>query len=149
VHPWLLRPATVADVPFLTDVCVDATRDQGRLPADFDEQEWRASFARWSADLISAGPGTFVIESGGVPIGRLRLVDSPDCLEVAGLQLLPSMQSRGFGTAVLLRLAADAAPRPLTLGVEKDNPRARALYERLGFAPDGETETEFRLRREA
>jgi ribosomal protein S18 acetylase RimI-like enzyme len=144
---WSLRPATPADVPFLTDVSIAATRDQGRLPADFDEQEWRAGFAEWSAGLITAGPGTFVIERDDAPVGRLRLVDSPDSLEVAGLQLLPSAQSRGIGTGVLLRLAGDAAPRPLTLGVEKDNPRAKALYERLGFLPDGETETEYRLRR--
>jgi ribosomal protein S18 acetylase RimI-like enzyme len=83
----------------------------------------------------------------GAPIGRLRVVDSADRLEVAGLQLLPSAQSHGIGTAVLLQLAADAAPWALTLGVEKDNPRARALYERLGFVPDGQTETEHRLRR--
>jgi GNAT superfamily N-acetyltransferase len=134
-------------VPFLREVVITATRDQDRLPAGFDEPGWRAGFAAWSAEQITAGSGTFVIECDGGPVGRLRLVDSPDCLEVAGLQLLPSAQSSGIGTAVLLRLAADAAPRPLTLGVEKDNPRARALYERLGFAPDGETETEYRLRR--
>jgi GNAT superfamily N-acetyltransferase len=149
VLEWSLRPATLADVPFLRDVVIAATRDQGRLPAGFDEPAWGAGFTARSAEQITAGPGTFVIESDGGPVGRLRLVDSPDCLEVAGLQLLPSAQSRGIGTAVLLRLAADAAPRPLTLGVEKDNPRARALYERLGFAPDGETETEYRLRRTA
>ena len=134
-------------MPFLGDVVVAATRDQGRFPDDFDEPAWRAGFAAWSAEQITAGPGTFVIECGGRPVGRLRVVDSADCLEVAGLQLLPSAQSHGIGSAVLLRLAADAAPRPLTLGVEKDNPRARALYERLGFVPDGETETEHRLRR--
>jgi GNAT superfamily N-acetyltransferase len=147
VLAWSLRPATLADVPFLREVVIAATRDQDRLPVGFDEPGWRAGFAARSAEQISAGPGTFVIECDGGPVGRLRLVDSPDGLEVAGLQLLPSAQSRGIGTAVLLRLAAEAAPRPLTLGVEKDNPRARALYERLGFASDGETETEYRLRR--
>jgi GNAT superfamily N-acetyltransferase len=147
VLAWSLRPATLADVPFLREVVIAATRDQDRFPAGFDEPGWRAGFAAWSAEQITAGPGTFVIECDGGPVGRLRLVDSPHCLEVAGLQLLPSAQSRGIGTAVLLRLAAEAAPRPLTLCVEKDNTQARALYERLGFVPDGETETEYRLRR--
>jgi hypothetical protein len=73
------RPATTADVPFLGDVVVAATRDQGRLPDDFDEPGWRAGFAAWSAEQIKAGPGTFVIECDGGPVGRLRVVDSADC----------------------------------------------------------------------
>ena len=41
---WSLRPATLADVPFLRDVLIEATRDQRRLPVDFDEPAWRAGF---------------------------------------------------------------------------------------------------------
>ena len=67
---WSLRPATLADVPFLRDVVIAAARDQGRLPAGFDEQGWRAGFAAWSAEQITAGPATFVIERDGGPLGR-------------------------------------------------------------------------------
>ena len=42
-----VRPATEHDVTFLTDVVVVATRAQGRLPDDFDEEAYRAGFAEW------------------------------------------------------------------------------------------------------
>lgn len=45
VDVYSLRRATTADVDFLTDVVLSATRAQGRLPADFDEAEYRAGFA--------------------------------------------------------------------------------------------------------
>jgi ribosomal protein S18 acetylase RimI-like enzyme len=65
--------------------------------------------------------------------------------------LLPAGQSRGVGTRIITDLLAEAtrANLPMTLSVEKDNPRAHALYRRLGFAETGETNTEFTMRRSA
>ena len=67
---------------------------------------------------------------------------------MAGLQVLPVHQGQGIGTDVVRRLGADAhaAGLPLELGVEKDNPRARALYRRLGLRPVGEDDDEIRMR---
>lgn len=45
-----------------------------------------------------------------------------------------------------LKARATAACLPFDLGVEKDNPDAHKLYERLGFVQVGETEQEFKLR---
>jgi ribosomal protein S18 acetylase RimI-like enzyme len=45
-----------------------------------------------------------------------------------------------------LKAQAAAAGIPLDLAVEKDNPDARRLYERLGFVHAGETEQELKLR---
>jgi ribosomal protein S18 acetylase RimI-like enzyme len=45
-----------------------------------------------------------------------------------------------------LKAQAAAVGIPLDLGVEKDNPQARKLYERLGFRQVGETEQECKLR---
>ena len=42
--------------------------------------------------------------------------------------------------------AAVHALRGVTLGVERDNPRARALYERLGFALVGQDDRDHLLR---
>jgi len=50
-----LREATIADVGFLTDVVIQATREQGRFSPDFDEHEFRSGFSGWSARQI-AGP---------------------------------------------------------------------------------------------
>ncbi|MFE9441740.1 GNAT family N-acetyltransferase [Streptomyces sp. NPDC006602] len=60
-----------------------------------------------------------------------------DCPEIGGLGVWPEeLRSRGIGTA-LIRAAEDLArERRLTtvgIGVGRDNPRAAALYARLGY----------------
>ena len=139
-----LRPATPADVPFLTDVVVEATRDQGRLPDDFDEESYRRGFAQWSLEVLE---GTSVIEVDGEPAGRLRVERSPGVVELAGIQLLPRFQSQGIGTRIIRGLIdeARAADARLELLAEPDNPRARALYERLGFVPSGRLDDPLRM----
>ena len=53
------------------------------------------------------------------------------------LAVLPALQSRGLGT-LLIRAAEqrirNRGLRRAELAVEESNPRARALYERLGYA---------------
>ena len=146
-----LRPATATDVAFLTDVVVEATFHQGRLPDDFDEAGFRAGFAEWTAEQVRGeadGSTTSVVVVDGQDAGRLRVVRRRDLLEIAGLQLLPDHQGQGVGRTVADTVLAEArASRvPVELGVEKDNPRARAFWERCGFRYVGEDETEHRLR---
>ncbi len=56
------------------------------------------------------------------------------------LAVMPALQSCGLGT-LLVRAAEqrirDRGLRRAELAVEEDNPRARALYERLGYAAYG------------
>lgn len=146
-----IRPATEADVGFLTDVVIEATLDQGRLPDDFDEVDFRAGFGAWTAEQVNgdgAGSSISVVDVDGQDAGRLRVVRRDGLVEIAGLQLLPEHQSRGIGRAVVDTVVAEARADglPVELGVEKDNPRARAFWERCGFSYVGEDETEHRLR---
>jgi ribosomal protein S18 acetylase RimI-like enzyme len=146
-----VRPATAADVGFLTDVVVEATAEQGRLPDDFDEVEFRHGFGGWTAEQVSgdgSGSSIAVVEVDGEAAGRLRVVRRDGLVEIAGLQLLPAHQSRGVGRTVVDSIVAEARASgvPVELGVEKDNPRARAFWERCGFGYVGEDESEHRLR---
>jgi ribosomal protein S18 acetylase RimI-like enzyme len=141
----------VEDVEFLTDVVIEATRAQGRLPADFDEPQWREGYGKWTAEHVRGGVAnstTSVIEIDDERVGRLRVARTTDYIELCGLQLLPHVQRRGIGTAIIedLKARAAAAGIAFDLGVEKDNPGAHRLYERLGFVQVGETEQEYKLR---
>jgi ribosomal protein S18 acetylase RimI-like enzyme len=149
---YWLRVATVIDVDFLVDVVLEATRAQGRLPPDFDEHTFRVAYAEWTAQQIadSGSPSTtFVIEVDGRRAGRLRVVRTPAEIELAGIQLLPGQQSHGIGTRIITDLLAEASAAgiALTLSVEKDNPRAQALYLRLGLTVTGETDRDYVMRR--
>lgn len=142
-----VRPATEHDVLFLTDVVVVAARSQGRLPDDFDEAGFREGFAEWSREQVRGEvehSETSVIEIEGERAGRLRVVRAPDHHELAGIQLLPAHQGHGIGTHLVEQFLVESrgAGVPARISVEKDNPRARALYERLGFVLVGETETD-------
>lgn len=151
VPGYHIRPATDEDAGFLADVVIEATRAQGRLADDFDEPQWRAGFRRWTLDQLRDGQAdstTSVIDVHNERAGRLRVTRAADCIELSGIQLLPEVQRCGIGTAIIedLKAQATAAGVPLELSVEKDNPDARKLYERLGFLQVGETDDEFRLR---
>ena len=81
--------------------------------------------------------------------GRIVAIGGVDHVEHEGSSSLyqlatdPQRQSQGFGT-VLVRALEDAARRRGThrtrIGVETENVRAGALYERLGYVPTGEVE---------
>jgi ribosomal protein S18 acetylase RimI-like enzyme len=151
VLDYRIRPATDEDVGFLTDVVIEATRAQGRLPDDFDERDWRRRYAEWTMKQVSGeilDNTTSVIEVDNERAGRLRITRTTDYIELSGIQLRPDVQRHGIGTAIIedLKAQATAAGMPVELGVEKDNPDARKLYERLGFVQMAETEEEFKLR---
>jgi len=151
VPEYRLRAATTDDVQFLADVVIEATRDQGRVGDDFDESDFREKFGEWTLDQIrGAVPGgmTSVIEVGHERVGRVRVTRTATCIELPGIQILPRFQGHGIGTAIIENLQGEAAAAglPVDLEVEKDNPDARRLYERLGFVHVGETAEEYKLR---
>jgi ribosomal protein S18 acetylase RimI-like enzyme len=145
-----VRPATEHDVGFLTDVVIVVTRAQGRLAEDFDEGDYRTGFAARTADEVAGlveHSTTFVIEIDGERAGRLRVVQAPDHRELAGIQILPAHQGHGLGTHLIEQFLVETRDDglPARVSVERDNPRARALYERLGFVEVGGSETETQL----
>ena len=148
--PICLRPATLDDAPFLANVVIIATQAQGRFPSHVDVDEFRAEYEEWSREtVLGAIPGCTlsVIEWDGEPAGRLRVVRKEAGITLAGIQLLPSYQNRGIGTALIEELKREAKDSglPLYISVEKDNPDARRLYERLGCRLIGQDEEEYHL----
>ena len=63
-----------------------------------------------------------------------------ECAEIQDVAVREDLRSRGIGTrmlAVAEDLAWQRGARLLGIGVALDNPRARTLYGRLGFADSG------------
>ena len=145
-----LRTATLEDVPFLADVVITATLAQGRFPSDVDLVEYRAGYEKWTREtVLGAIPGCTlsVIEYDNSPVGRLRVVRTQASITLAGIQLLPTHQNRRIGSTLIeqLKREADLKQVPLLISVEKDNPRARRLYQRLGCHIVGQDEQEYHL----
>jgi ribosomal protein S18 acetylase RimI-like enzyme len=145
-----LRPATLEDVAFLADVVITATLAQGRFPPDVNLVAYRAGYEDWTREtILDAQPDCTlsVIEYDGRPIGRLRVVRTRTSITLAGIQLLPAYQNQRIGSTLIeqLKREADLKQVPLFISVEKDNPRAQRLYERLGFHIIGQDEQEYHL----
>lgn len=82
------------------------------------------------------------IESAPVAVGAIEYADHDPLGKLWMLNVHPDHQSRGLGTLVIRELETRALARGCTttaLSVEKENVRARALYERLGYHTVGST----------
>ncbi|AFU99182.1 GNAT family N-acetyltransferase [Simiduia agarivorans] len=72
----------------------------------------------------------------GLRVEKLIPPPPPDSLHVAQLGVAPALRSQGLGAQLLAYAESQARARgigQLSLDVADENPRARALYERLGF----------------
>lgn len=81
----------------------------------------------------------------GVPvaIGGVDFVAHADDAMLWQLSTEEERRGEGFGSTLIRALEAQAHSsgfRLCRIGVETDNPRARGLYERLGYRPTGEIE---------
>ncbi|MBB4840737.1 RimJ/RimL family protein N-acetyltransferase [Sphingomonas kyeonggiensis] len=141
-----LPAAGIEDLPRLADLHARSrmadlllapwTPDQKR--AFLDEQ-----FALQHAHFVKVHrKGDFrLVTRGDAPIGRFYFNRSGPEWVLIDILLALEAQAAGLGTALvswLQRAAADANADRLRLSVAHNNPRAQALYRRLGFEDAGD-----------
>jgi GNAT superfamily N-acetyltransferase len=104
--------------------------------------EWDEDVQRRIHERRFVGEGFRIISVGGVDAGFVSMDTAADCVKVNQLFILPEHQSKGVGRVCMLLVMQEARELglPVRLRVMKVNPRARAFYERLGFARYGEAE---------
>ena len=127
---WRFRDARESDRVFLFDLYRTTMKGIVTATWGWDDDWQKADFdRRWQCY------STRVIESQSQPWGAVCLEWQPLALYLHELQLLPQHQNHGIGTEVLRALFAEADARslPVSLSVVAANPRALALYQRLGF----------------
>ena len=107
------------------------------VKAAFIAEQFRAQHLHYTTHYADAG--WFVVERDGEPVGRLYVHRRPSEHGVLDIALLPAWRGKGFGSALMADVLADAAAagKPVRIYVEKNNP-ARQLYARLGFRHIGE-----------
>lgn len=137
-----LRPASSADFPF----CWSLYRDSME-PLTIGLLQWNETGQRQVIEQSLADGGTSIIVAGGSDIGWLQIKETGEEIYLGQLYVMPSMQNRGIGTAVVRLLCESASGnnKMLTLEVMKNN-RARSLYERLGFDVVSSSKYKLKLR---
>jgi GNAT superfamily N-acetyltransferase len=143
-----LRLATLADAPFLLRLFASFRAPGLALllwPAAQKQAFVESQFALQHTHFVRHHPhGDFwIVARSGAPVGRLYLDRTGAAWRIVDIGLLPGARGLGLGSALIawLQREAAAAGKPLTLSVTVENPRAHALYRRLGFTdsppPDG------------
>jgi ribosomal protein S18 acetylase RimI-like enzyme len=84
----------------------------------------------------------------GKDVGVLKTEEREGELYLGLIEILPGYQGQGLGTTIIrgLRQKAHRQGRALSLHVLKANPRAHALYERLGFSVVEERQERYVMR---
>lgn len=133
-----VRPCTARDLPLLErDLPPAAVHAQHLRQQDEGVRTYLGAF------LDRRAVGTCVVSWDGCREPALRQT-FPDAIEIAAVQVGEAWRGRGVGTALIQGaewLVADAGRRRVVIGVADDNPRAEALYLRLGFESTGRYET--------
>lgn len=141
-----LVPATLADVPLLASLYAAS-----RMPALFSAprtiEQKRAflddQFALQHVHYLKVhrkGDFCLIVQSGA-PVGRFLFDRSARDWVVIDILLATSAQGRGLGSVLIgwfQEAARSAGANGVRLSVGYDNPRAQALYHRLGFVDDGD-----------
>lgn len=122
-------PAREADYERLLDLRLRVMRPQLEAIGRFDPVRARERFRRGYSPAA-----TRLVSCDGAFAGCVTLQPDETGFELMHFYVEPGLQGRGIGDAVLRLLCAeaDAAGRPIHLGVLKNSP-ARRLYERHGF----------------
>jgi ribosomal protein S18 acetylase RimI-like enzyme len=131
---WQFRPASDSDRDFLFALHGLTMREVIAETWGWDETWQRADFIR-RLDTCTVS----IIDIEGPAAGCLWLRATPESLHIVELQLVPKMQGKGIGSAVVQHVIQQGIDRgvPVTLSVVAANPRAQRLYERLGFEVTG------------
>jgi GNAT superfamily N-acetyltransferase len=134
-----LRPATVADEPFLFRVYA-STRLQELAPLGWDEatvdgflrMQFRAQDSSYRQSRPDASFAVVLI--AGQPAGRLYVDRRPDAIHVIEIALLPEYRGRGAGRRLLQALLDEGrrSSKPVTINALRSSP-VLGLYQRLGF----------------
>jgi GNAT superfamily N-acetyltransferase len=137
------RPATAADDEAVVGFCLELNReDPGPRPVVAEQ-------VRRTLATLRGAPArgrAVVLEAAGALAGYALLVSfwsnelGGEVCNVDELYVVPAARGQGHGTALIRSIAAGTGPWhgvpiAIELEVSPDNPRARALYESIGFAP--------------
>jgi ribosomal protein S18 acetylase RimI-like enzyme len=150
---YRLRPCRNADLAFLRRLFRhgrDAELAGTGWPEDFKRAFCLQQFDAQHTDYLRRFPQAdfLLILDRRAPVGRLTIDRSGPDIHLVDIGLLPSCRGRGLGTAVLLALQDLAEQRGagVVLNVGVNNPRAAALYRRMGFQPQDSGPTHQKLR---
>jgi ribosomal protein S18 acetylase RimI-like enzyme len=147
-----LRPTGPEDEPFLFDLYA-STRAEEMAEWGWTEAQ-RAAFlslqftgqqASYRMQFPQAAHRLILFNDR--PVGRIITLNTDEEVRLVDISLLPQHRSLGIGSRLIRDLCNEAAAqaKPCRLRVLRTNHAAARLYLRLGFVPDGESDTHMQM----
>lgn len=122
-----IRPMTLEDVPLLS-----------RLSEQIAEFASRDRAEELRASLESGDARGYWAEDGGRAVAMARTAaENPASAMVVGVGTHPSYRRQGLATQLMIRLCREVWSEGKSVCLFYDNPRAGAIYRRLGFREIG------------
>jgi len=147
-----LRPALEEDEEFLFTVYAGRRRqemaawgwDEAQQMA-FLRMQFRAQHISYSYGYADADHRIILLNEH--PIGRILVDRTEQDILLVDIALLPEYRNAGIGSRLIGELLDEGARKriPVRLHVEKSNPGAARLYERLGFKYTQESADRFEM----
>lgn len=135
------RPATHGDREWLWELKRATMREYVEAVFGWEDAAQRRMFdERFDPSRLR------IIQVDGSDVGLLDCEERETDFFLGRIEILPSAQGRGIGSAVIQTILVQAAAKkkPVRLQVLRSNP-ARKLYARLGFYLEAETATHIKL----
>ena len=131
-QPLTFVPAGEGDIPLIFSFCEELI-DRYEDPADVDIPKAKAWVRRKLQNCI----GDYrIILKDGEKTGYFHFIpgENGEESELDDLYILPGFQGQGIGSEVIRRCIAESGGAGIFLYVFRENRRAVALYERMGFS---------------
>ena len=129
----VVRPCREEDLPTLDEM--SPSPGQSRFHHRRFERQQAGEVVYLTAWLAGAPVGNLCVILAGPASAEAR-AGLPAGPEMNAFDVVPSLRSRGIGSALLAeaeRLARELGHESAVIGVEKSNDAAHRLYERLGY----------------
>lgn len=141
-----LRPESLEDEPFIRRLILETVA--GELGAADWPEPMRSHLLGIQCTARRHSPATGqVIQADGQDAGRVVVKTLPHEVRLVEIMVLPELQGKGIGTAVIREIQASAmdAAKPVRLRVNQTNHAAIRLYERLNFRIIGWDEVQYHM----
>lgn len=141
--PYIIRSAIPDDYDSIYTLKVETVRPYVEKIWGWDENFQQNDFA-WDFAVIKHFS---VIEIAGKFIGFVQCCFESPYLELNEIHLLSEYRGKGIGSDILRCIQNDCMiqNRKIRIGCFKENYRAKALYQKLGFIQTEETDTHYIL----
>ncbi len=153
----IIRPATCDDIPSIRDIARRTWTDtyRGIIPEDAQAAVLNRAYSNEALSISIGRDQAFMVAEAPAQAGSKDTLAAYVDVDFDGQQVnlhrlyvLPEYQRLGLGRRLLEaaiaksreRLTPDALNKgvPLVAHVERDNPKARAFYKKMGFTEDEE-----------